>query len=238
MGFLLDSLIHTFLQVNTIPIIGTYTLHRRPGLYSQIIKTLRYDKKNKGWINNIGLKNEGIIKGIEEYYSIKKINKDVVLSIGFINLEDISLINYLLPDDIDIEINIGCPNVTKFHICDMLDYHLEKFLPTDKRNTIIKIPHNVSMKEIDRLYNVGFKKFHCSNTMPIEKGALSGQILINKNIKTIKEMYERYCGEIEIIGGGGIVSNKEIQKYCDAGVDHVSISSVCLNPLSAMLLHV
>ena len=42
---------------NTISIKGSYTLHHRPGLISQIFKTLHYNKDFNGWINKIGLRN-------------------------------------------------------------------------------------------------------------------------------------------------------------------------------------
>ena len=45
---------------NTYAIYGSYTLNPRPGLFSQIIKTLRYDSSAKGWVNKIGLRNKGI----------------------------------------------------------------------------------------------------------------------------------------------------------------------------------
>ena len=45
---------------NTKAIKGSFTLKPRSGLIVQIIKTLRYDFNNKGWVNKIGLRNKGI----------------------------------------------------------------------------------------------------------------------------------------------------------------------------------
>ena len=45
---------------NTTSIKGSFTLEPRSGLFSQIIKTLRYSFQDKGWINKIGLRNPGI----------------------------------------------------------------------------------------------------------------------------------------------------------------------------------
>ena len=50
---------------NMISINGSFTLEPRPGLISQIFKTLRYT--NKGWINKIGLRNKGIDYAIENH---------------------------------------------------------------------------------------------------------------------------------------------------------------------------
>ena len=38
---------------NTISIKGSFTLESRDGLYSQILKTLRYSFEYNGWINKI-----------------------------------------------------------------------------------------------------------------------------------------------------------------------------------------
>ena len=54
---------------NTMSIKGSYTLNHRPGLISQIFKTLRYTDFNgqKMWINKIGLRNPGILYGLKHY---------------------------------------------------------------------------------------------------------------------------------------------------------------------------
>ena len=44
----------------TIPIKGSYTYYKRPGKWSQIFKTLRFDRRYYGWRNKIGLRNPGI----------------------------------------------------------------------------------------------------------------------------------------------------------------------------------
>jgi len=52
---------------NTIPIKGSFTLEPRSGLFTQILKTLRYSYENRAWINKIGLRNRGLDWAIEEY---------------------------------------------------------------------------------------------------------------------------------------------------------------------------
>ena len=51
----------------TRSIKGSFTLEPRPGLFSQIIKTLRYSFEHKGWINKIGLRNKGIDWAVDKY---------------------------------------------------------------------------------------------------------------------------------------------------------------------------
>ena len=43
-----------------IPIVGTFTCQPRDGKFVKILKTLRYDYNNQGWVNKIGLCNPGI----------------------------------------------------------------------------------------------------------------------------------------------------------------------------------
>ena len=43
---------------DVLSVSGTWTLKPRPGRFKQILKTLRYTKD--GWVNKLGLKNQGI----------------------------------------------------------------------------------------------------------------------------------------------------------------------------------
>ena len=70
----------------TIPIKGSYTFEKRPGLFTQIIKTLRYDFDKGGWINKIGLRNPGLDYAIENY------NHSHIVSIAVLNKKEIPLI--------------------------------------------------------------------------------------------------------------------------------------------------
>ena len=61
---------------------GSYTLEPRDGLILQILKTLRFDFNNNGWVNKIGLRNKGID------YAIKNYNGEIV-SIAILNKKEI-----------------------------------------------------------------------------------------------------------------------------------------------------
>ena len=74
-----------------------------------------------------------------------------------------------------------------------------------------------------------FKQIHACNTLPTEKGGLSGAELIpytSKYIKYLKKNYPR----IEVIAGGGIYDFDQISSYYDLGAEHVSLGTVCFNP--------
>ena len=87
---------------------GSYTLNPRYGLFSQIVKTLRYSTNDKGWINKIGLRNPGLIYGIHNYNH----HRDI-LSIAILDKKEVEPILAILPVDTNIELNVSCPNLNK-----------------------------------------------------------------------------------------------------------------------------
>ena len=98
-----------FIFKNSKPIVGSFTLEPRPGLLGQIFRTLRYSEKHDGWINKIGLRNEGIDAGIQKYKNCP----GSVLSIAILNEDEIPKFLAKIPPNFDLEINISCPNLDK-----------------------------------------------------------------------------------------------------------------------------
>ena len=92
----------------TISVTGSWTLQKRTGRLVQILKTLRYTKK--GWVNKIGLRNPGIEVGLN-----KHINSQV-LSIAGINQDDWSILAEKIPQNVNLEINLSCPNIEHNYI--------------------------------------------------------------------------------------------------------------------------
>ena len=66
----------------------------------------------------------------------------------------------------------------------------------------------VKTEEIDRYYNKGFRQFHCSNTLPIKKGGVSGAVLIPFNNKL--------CLSISQCCGNGSIAIR-VSKYLQNG---------------------
>ena len=75
-----------------------------------------------------------------------------------------------------------------------------------------------------------FKQIHACNTLPVDRGGLSGKELIPYTTKFIKYLKSNFP-KIEIIAGGGIDSIEDIEYYKNIGADHVSFGTVCFNPL-------
>ena len=206
---------------NTTSIKGSYTLEPRYGLFFQIFKTLRYSFENKGWINKIGLRNKGID------YAIKNYKKGHIVSIALLNITDINKINNKIYDDMDIELNVSCPNTEK----DMISENLDVFLNNKRDWCIIKLSPTTKMDKIDKFYKKGFRQFHCSNTLKVKYGGLSGPLLIPYTSNLIKQIKNKY-DDVIVIAGGGVSSLKIANTYLNLGADHISVSTLLFNPIS------
>ena len=206
---------------NTMSIKGSYTLEPRSGLIQQILKTFRYSFKYKGWVNKIGLRNKGLEYGIKNYNPCRDI-----ISIAILDKEEIPKIINMLPENTNIELNISCPNVNK-----CLEHtQLSSFINPKRQWCIIKLSPLADMKLVDRYYQQGFRQFHCSNTIPIEEGGLSGASIIPSTSYFLKAIKDTYT-DVEIIAGGGIYDMSVYNKYKNLGANHYSISTLFLHPI-------
>jgi len=213
-------------------VCGTFTAHRREGMYFRYLKTLRpvYKNGKSGWINSIGLKNPGIAN-----LNSSKVNGKI-LSIALMDQKDMSLFLVKLEDYISnqkynikaIEINVSCPNakvnlITNHEINLLKDFGLE---------IIIKIPPaKAYLDMIDYYSQCGVRYFHLFNSFPTKRGGVSGKLIQKLYLKLIKKAKDKFGNSIKIIGGGGIQSIKDLQMYQQQGADHFSISTLFLHPL-------
>jgi len=206
----------------TMSIKGSYTLEPRSGLFQQILKTFRYSFHHKGWINKIGLRNKGLAFGISHYIPQKHI-----ISIAILDKEEIPKILAILPEDTNIELNISCPNVNK----SLMHNGLSQFMNPKRKWCIIKLSPLTDMKLVDSYYKQGFRQFHCSNTIPIKEGGLSGTAIIPYTSNLIQSIKTTYS-DVELIGGGGIYGWKTLTDYKNLGADHFSVSTIFLKPIN------
>ena len=132
----------------------------------------------------------------------------------------------------DIELNISCPNIGKSMCTDGLN----EFLNPKRNWCIIKLSPTCKFILIDNYYNQGFRQFHCSNTIPIKKGGLSGKKIIPYNFNLINYINKKYDDTI-IIAGGGIKNIDILNKYSSLNVNHFSASSVFFCPYISMKLY-
>ena len=209
---------------NTINIKGSYTLEPRPGKWGQILKTLRYSYVYNGWINKIGLRNEGLVSALKKFDNSKSI-----MSIAILKHEEVKKIEKIIPKDLNIELNVSCPNLNKSLIKN--DLHI--FLNDQRKWCIVKLSPLESKESIDNYYNQGFRQFHVSNTLPTRRGGVSGKELqpfTNKHIDYIKSKYD----DVIVIGGGGVRTKNDAINYINRGANYVSVSTLCFSPFSFM----
>ena len=203
----------------TISIKGSYTLEPRSDLIQQIFKTLRYYSKYGGWVNKIGLRNPGLDYAIKNYHSSH------IVSIAILEEEEIPKILNKIPTNMNIELNISCPNVDK-NLC---HNNLSSFLNAERKWCIIKLSPLVSYNLIDNYYKQGFRQFHCSNTVPVKEGGLSGKNVMNYNKEIITYLTSQY-EDVEIIAGGGITDIYDVKYYKKLGATHFAASTVFFCP--------
>jgi dihydroorotate dehydrogenase len=98
-----------------------------------------------------------------------------------------------------LEINVSCPNTDK----KMVNTNLKHFINSERRWCIIKLSPITEHSQIDNYYSEGFRQFHCSNTLPIKEGGVSGPIIKEYNKTLITYIKSKYP-DTTIIGGGGI----------------------------------
>ena len=189
---------------------------------------MRYSFEKQGWINQIGLRNKRIDWAIKKY----KFDKQAIVSIAIMNRNEIDILNNKIPDTMNLELNISCPNVKNNLIHD----DLYKFLNSERKWCSIKLSPLTDISLIDKYYKQGFKKFYCCNTLPTKYGGLSGISIQQYSFNLIEEIKTKYS-DVEIIGGGGITTIDDIDKYNKYGATHYSISSLMFNPILFCLFY-
>ena len=152
----------------TRSVTGSFTLNKRKGLLKKIVTTLRY--RDGSWYNKIGLRNPGIQSGLQQF----KKGWDDIISLAAIEPNDWYELNDIVPNDIDVELNLSCPNIEHFK-----DYSkgIENFLKGD-RKVIVKLSPHTTKDDLANLIASGFCNFHFCNTLPTENGGKSGKDLI------------------------------------------------------------
>jgi dihydroorotate dehydrogenase len=205
------------LYPNTTRILGTYTLKKRRGLW-RVLTTLK--KTERGWVNNVGLRNGGID-------SIP--NKPHIISIAELEDGDWETMLLALSEKYKIqgvELNISCPNANVKHI----DHEVLTLANTLFKQVIVKVPHSTYLPRVFSLVEQGATTIHISNTKRTPEGALSGLDLQKNNLDAISEL-KKWYPSVKVIGGGGIYSLGDLERYRSAGADHFSLSTILLNPI-------
>jgi dihydroorotate dehydrogenase len=202
-----------------IPVAGTFTLNARGNRLWSVLKTLRYNSAQSGWVNRLGLPNPGIRNGLEK--------NPTVISIAEIDKGDFQRLNVLIPENQSIELNLSCPNLDK-----KLSWESAKcFTPNTRKWCIAKMSPLTTPEEIKFVVeHLGITQLHFSNTLPTIRGGLSGPMLRGYTTELIELARSEYGDSVEIIAGGGVSDFGSVTDYLSSGANHISLGSVCFNP--------
>jgi len=210
--------------------LGTFTWKYRGGnLYRlwRCIKTLRYNRRQQSWINQLGLPNPGIAN------CPKDCEKNIVSIYGF-NLEEWENLAYhcsIYRKPLMVELNLSCPNVQ--HQNEFLQGAIRAalLLVQNRIEVIAKLPPIKWQPIVNMMLGSGVNLFHCCNTIPSPGGGLSGKILKQYSLWCIEDVKHHYP-EAEIIGGGGITDIQDVKDYKNAGTNHIALGSMLFNPFN------
>ena len=213
----------------TTPTLGTFTAAARPGRLKQIIRTVRYSPTLKAWVNRIGLRNPGMSWLVDRVGTGRIDVADKIVSIHGFTDEDwaVLLEQSAKVRPLAVELNMSCPNVGE------IDCPMSLFADAVATQVpvIVKLPP-VNYDALAKLaFESGVRMFHCTNTLPVPRGGLSGVPLKPVALSVVRAMRHRYGRDITIIGGGGIREPKDIDDYVEAGADHVALGTITMNPL-------
>ena len=200
---------------------GTFTWEKRRGLIKQCIKTIRPVKG--GWCNAIGFRNPGM-SNIKRFSGSMRRGRDCY-SIAALDSNWSPFITQI-PHGLPIEINVGCPNVGSYTISDDdIRLFVKHFSELQ-----VKLSPTVDLDYIKRLHSLGVRNFHLSNTIPTNRGGISGYPLKRINLTLVEKTAAMNLEKLHIIAGGGIYRPQDVIDYRNAGTNSYSLSTIWFTP--------
>lgn len=212
----------------TTPTLGTFTAAARPGRVIRVLKTVRRYRRIGAWVNKIGLRNPGMAWLVDRVESGKVDVADKIVSIhGFIDddwrqlLEQASRIKPLA-----VELNMSCPNVGEIvHGESLFADAMATGVPM-----VVKLPPVRYAALAEQAIAAGVRAFHCCNTLPVPAGGISGKPLQPLSLECVAALRQRFGQDVLLIGGGGITTAEDIQRYRDAGANHFALGTKVMHP--------
>ena len=210
--------------------LGTFTAAARGGRMWRILKTVRYYPRLRAWVNKIGLRNPGI-EWLRSRVARDKIDvADKLVSVhGFVAEDWYALLeacSELRPRA--IELNMSCPNVGEIGWPeDLFPRAVATGVPV-----IAKLPPVRFETMFEQAWAAGIRTYHCTNTLPVPSGGLSGAPLKPVALQCIARVRELVADdpELRVIGGGGIRAAADVDDYVNAGVHAVAVGTKTMNP--------
>lgn len=216
---------------HAISTLGTFTAEYR-GSFAyrlwRVARTVRYYPGIGAWKNRLGLPNPGVERGLTSKHFDK-----IISVLGRNDAEWRKVIDAAWRSHpLAIEMNVSCPNCGEH---DETDYeyvfqyarHLQS-LPGGPQ-FIVKLPPVNYRPMVERAFAAGIINFHCCNTMPTPNGGLSGKPLQPFSLEACRYVASNFGGGI-LIGGGGVTTEADVDRFMDAGCTNVSVASVLFFP--------
>jgi dihydroorotate dehydrogenase len=217
----------------TTATLGTFTAAARSGRVWRILKTVRYYRRIGAWVNKIGLRNPGIEWVMKRVEAGRLDVKDKIISIhGFTEADWWLLLDRIAAiKPLAVELNMSCPNVG------CIEWPVELFERSMATGVtvIAKLPP-VNYEEIFRqAWAAGVRWFHCCNTLPNPAGGISGEPLKPVALQCIRDIRQNLLDEagrqsVRIIGGGGIDTATDIERYAQAGANRFALGTKLFHP--------
>lgn len=212
----------------TTPTLGTFTAAARPGRVMQVLKTVRRYRRLGAWVNKIGLRNPGMPWLVDRVKAGRVDVADKIVSIhGFTEtdwrqlLEQVAAIKPLA-----VELNMSCPNVGEI----IHDESLFVDAVATDVSVVVKLPPVRYAALVEQAIGAGIRAFHCCNTLPVPAGGISGKPLQPLSLECVAALRQRHGDDLQLIGGGGITTPADIQRYRDVGADHFAIGTKVMHP--------
>jgi len=201
---------------NIIPIIGSCSLYPTKTTYNDLYNAIKQSNYSKIFPKS---HENNLIKGISNYKDVKKYG-DTILSVNMSDPNDIEYLNIIIPNNINIEINIDS-NV-RVDIDNYISNGIGDLISSERDFNICKVPYNTSLNILEKLYKVGFRQFHLNKQD-------NDPDLTKYHLTKIEEVDRYFFGDMEIIAGE-IFEIDTIPRYRWCGAEHMSISTICMNP--------
>ncbi|MDD4082889.1 MAG: dihydroorotate dehydrogenase [Sphaerochaetaceae bacterium] len=241
-------------EIKAIDIITTksYQVNENPGNREPII----CEMENGSFGNSVGLRNPGMLKGIEDLKKLKDLKAFLNISLSASSIEDfVILIKNFSPFASMIELNFSCPHASVGYgssigssgkIAGEYVKGIKKAIKGINTPIFVKLTPNVdNIGEIaKKVIEEGADGIVAINTVGPEihinqesgkpilnnnlggKGGKSGRWVHLKALKAIREIRESIGDDVPIIGMGGVFSGHEVAAMIRAGADVVGMGSV------------
>ena len=163
-----------------------------------------------------------------------------ILSIAETSEDEFIIMEDMIPKRMNVEVNLSCPNLPENTVPKLIDndspmmftaLHVENAGLIGRDWCIAKVSPFITGKELRHVVEkLNFRQIHLANTIPTEKGGLSGPALKPYVLQLIHYVRGMWGDRITIIAGGGIRTDDDVTEYMDAGANHISLGTVCFNP--------